>query len=45
MCAIAVNTKALVRREAYPPMKSLVPQEKTAAKLKAVGEVSKGSII
>src|SRR5579863_1123752 len=33
----AVKTKALARREAYPPVKSLVPQMKTAARLQAAG--------
>jgi hypothetical protein len=42
---MAVNRNAFVRREAYPPTKSLVPQEKTATRLKAVGADSEGSII
>src|SRR5579863_1880171 len=33
----AVKTKALARREAYPPVKSLVPQMKTAPRLQAAG--------
>src|SRR6266852_81106 len=32
-----VKRKTLARREAYPPRKSLVPQARTAARLKAAG--------
>src|ERR1700722_20254047 len=35
MFTIAVKTKALARRVAYPPRKSLVPHNITAARLKA----------
>ena len=45
MWAIAVSTNALVRRDAYPPTKSLVPQEKTAARLNMVDAVSDGGVI
>jgi hypothetical protein len=33
------NQKALARRDAYPPIKSLAPQQATAARLKAVGAI------
>jgi hypothetical protein len=42
---MAVSRNAFVRRAAYPPIKSLVPQEKTAAKLKLVDVDSDGSVI
>jgi len=32
-CAIAVNKNALVRRDAYPPVKSLAPHINTAQML------------
>jgi hypothetical protein len=44
-CAIAVSRNAFARRDPYPPTKSLVPQEKTAAKLKLVGADRDGSVI
>src|SRR5580698_3804574 len=34
---MAVNANALERREAYPPRKSLMPQTKTAPRLKKAG--------
>jgi hypothetical protein len=44
-CAIAVSKNAFVRRAPYPPTKSLVPQAKTAARLKLVLADSDGNVI